>query len=65
MARLQPPVAVAQASNENLNTPTRTGNKPLQFMVDPDFHREFKILAADKGKSMADLFLDMYDQYQK
>jgi hypothetical protein len=68
MATIKPPKNNINAGindNRMLTNPSRTGTKPLQFMVDPDFHREFKILATDRGLSMSDLFLEMYDSYKK
>tara|TARA_B110000977_G_scaffold196889_1_gene278210 strand:- start:723 stop:932 length:210 start_codon:yes stop_codon:yes gene_type:complete len=68
MATIPPPKEVINAGindNKMLINPSRTGTKPLQFMVDPDFHREFKILAMDKGKTMSELFLDMYSFYKR
>lgn len=38
--------------------------KPLQFMVDESFHREFKAYAANKGIKMSDLFKEMYGLYR-
>lgn len=38
--------------------------KPLQFLVDESFHREFKALAANRGIKMSDLFKEMYELYK-
>ena len=68
MSTIEPPknnINAAISDNRMLTSPSRTGAKPLQFMVDPDFHREFKILATDRGLSMSGLFLEMYDNYNK
>ena len=39
--------------------------KPLQFMVDEAFHREFKAYAANKGIKMSELFKEMYGLYRE
>jgi hypothetical protein len=39
--------------------------KPIQFMVDESFHREFKAYAATKGIKMSDLFKEMYGLYRE
>lgn len=38
--------------------------KPLQFLVDESFHREFKALAANRGIKMCDLFKEIYEFYK-
>lgn len=38
--------------------------KPLQFVVDESFHREFKAYAANRGIKMSDLFREMYGLYR-
>lgn len=39
--------------------------KPIQFMVDESFHREFKAYAATKGIKMSELFKEMYGLYRE
>ena len=46
-----PPVAVVH----NLKKPQVGDLKPLNFKVDPEFHRQFKSFAASHGISMVDL----------
>jgi HicB family len=46
-----PPVAVVH----NLKKPQSGDSKPLNFKVDPEFHREFKAYAASHGISMVEL----------
>lgn len=43
---------------------SETAKKPLQFIVDESFHREFKAYAARKGVKMSDLFREMYELYR-
>lgn len=73
MAKIQPPkktppqqagTAVAPKTNVTL-MPDRAAKKPLQFMVDADFHREFKTYATAQGIKMSDLFKDMYALYRR
>jgi|GEM_PF-578774 hypothetical protein len=46
-----PPVAVVH----NLKKPESGDLKPLNFKVDPEFHRQFKSYAASHGISMVEL----------
>lgn len=39
----------------NLKAPQAGDLKPLNFKVDPDFHREFKTYAASQGITMLEL----------
>ena len=52
-----PPVAVVH----NLGRPQSGDLKPLNFKVDPEFHREFKAFAASHGISMVDLLREGFD----
>lgn len=52
-------------SSDSSDSESKSDRKPLQFMVDEAFHREFKIYAATKGMKMSDLFMDMYGQYRE
>jgi hypothetical protein len=52
-----PPVAVLH----NLKKPQSGDLKPLNFKVDPEFHRQFKSFAALHGISMVDLLREGFD----
>lgn len=39
--------------------------KPLNFRVDPEFHREFKTLASQQGISMLELLQRAFTAYKK
>jgi len=52
-----PPIAVVH----NLKKPESGALKPLNFKVDPEFHREFKSYAASHGISMVDLLREGFD----
>ncbi|WP_142849521.1 hypothetical protein [Telmatospirillum sp. J64-1] len=45
----------------NLQRPEGSGLKPLNFKVSPEFHREFKSLAAMHGMSMLDLLREGWE----
>lgn len=45
----------------NLQRPEASGMKPLNFKVSPEFHREFKTLAATHGMSMLDLLREGFE----
>ena len=45
----------------NLERPEAATLKPLNFKVSPEFHREFKSLAAMHGMSMLDLLRESFD----
>ena len=51
------PVAVVH----NLKKPQSGARKPLNFKVDPEFHRQFKAFAASHGISMLDLLREGFD----
>lgn len=51
------PVAVVH----NLKQPQSGDLKPMNFRVDPAFHREFKTYAAAHGLSMVDLLREGFD----
>lgn len=51
------PVAVVH----NLKKPQSGDLKPLNFKVDPEFHREFKAYAASHGISMVELLREGFD----
>ena len=51
------PIAVAH----NLKKPQSGDLKPLNFKVDPEFHREFKAFAASHGISMVELLREGFD----
>jgi hypothetical protein len=51
------PVAVVH----NLKKPQSGDLKPLNFKVDPEFHRQFKAFAASHGISMVDLLREGFD----
>ncbi|MBV5309589.1 hypothetical protein [Chromatium okenii] len=51
------PVAVV----DNLKQPQAGDLKPLNFKVDPAFHREFKTYAATHGISMLELLREGFD----
>ncbi|PKR48443.1 hypothetical protein [Thalassospira marina] len=45
----------------NLQRPEGNTLKPLNFKVSPEFHREFKSLAASHGVSMLDLLREGFE----
>lgn len=45
----------------NLKKPQTGELKPLNFKVDPEFHREFKLYAASQGISMLELLREGFD----
>jgi hypothetical protein len=51
----------AKAVVHNLKKPQSGDLKPLNFKVDPEFHREFKSYAASHGVSMVDLLREGFD----
>lgn len=51
------PIAVVH----NLKKPQSGDLKPLNFKVDPEFHREFKSYAASHGVSMVELLREGFD----
>jgi len=51
------PIAVVH----NLKKPQSGALKPLNFKVDPEFHREFKSYAASHGVSMVDLLREGFE----
>ena len=51
------PIAVVH----NLKKPQSGDLKPMNFKVDPEFHREFKAFAASHGISMVDLLREGFD----
>jgi hypothetical protein len=46
---------------DNLKQPQAGDLKPLNFKVDPAFHREFKTYAATHGISMLELLREGFD----
>lgn len=52
------------AKQSTIDSVQEKNKKPLQFMVDPEFHSEFKGYAAHQGVKMSDLFMDMYRHYR-
>jgi hypothetical protein len=52
-----PPMAVVH----NLKKPQSGDLKPLNFKVDPEFHREFKSYAASHGVSMVELLREGFE----
>jgi len=56
-----PPIAVVH----NLKKPQSGDLKPLNFKVDPEFHREFKSYAASHGVSMVDLLREGFELVKK
>lgn len=51
------PIAVVH----NLKKPQSGDLKPLNFKVDPEFHREFKSYAASHGVSMVNLLREGFE----
>lgn len=45
----------------NLKKPQSGELKPLNFKVDPEFHREFKLYAASQGISMLELLREGFE----
>ena len=52
-----PPMAVVH----NLKKPQSGDLKPLNFKVDPEFHRKFKSYAASHGVSMVELLREGFE----
>lgn len=48
-------------TQRNLQRPEGGGLKPLNFKVSPEFHREFKSLAAVHGVSMLELLREGFE----
>lgn len=68
MAKLAKPSDQAEAVKKVSNL-TKTDNsegkkKPLQFIVTEDFHKEFKMYAAEQDMKMNELFDAMYKLYR-
>ncbi|WP_197711000.1 hypothetical protein [Chromatium okenii] len=66
MAKPPPPSNKTQVSSlmavvDNLKQPQAGDLKPLNFKVDPAFHREFKTYAATHGISMLELLREGFD----
>ena len=57
-------MVVKNRSIKAITPEVETKKKPLQFIVDESFHREFKAYAAKKGVKMSDLFREMYELYR-
>lgn len=51
--------------SRNLSKEPSTENVPLNFKVPPEFRRELKMEAADRGMSMTSLLLEMYEYWKK
>ena len=51
--------------SRNLSKEPSTENVPLNFKVPPEFRRELKMEAADRGMSMTSLLLEMYAYWKK
>jgi hypothetical protein len=52
-----PPIAVVH----NLKKPQSGELKPLNFKVDPEYHREFKSYAVSHGMTMVDLLRESFE----
>lgn len=50
-----------EAVVHNLKKPQTGELKPLNFKVDPEFHREFKLYAASQGISMLELLREGFE----
>jgi len=49
----------------NLKRPQSGDLKPLNFKVDPEFHREFKLYAAAQGISMLELLREGFEMVKQ
>ena len=58
----EPPTVRA---SQNLSRPDREILKPLNFRVPGEFHRMFKIYAAERGMSMVDLLRESFEAYRR
>ncbi len=58
----EPPVARA---SQNLSKPDREALTPLNFRVPGEFHRSFKIYAAEHGMSMVELLQESFEAYRR
>lgn len=54
-------VPASVAVVHNLKKPQSGDLKPMNFKVDPEFHREFKAYAASHAISMVDLLREGFD----
>jgi hypothetical protein len=74
MAKPPPPPSAAQSTGKskqevpppsavvhNLKKPESGALKPMNFKVDPEFHRQFKSFAAQHGISMLELLHEAFD----
>lgn len=62
--KLEKPVAQRSAPAAT-QAPEHAETKPIQFKVTPEFHREFKAYAAERGVKMNTLFETMYRFYRE
>ena len=58
----EPPVARV---SQNLSKPDREALTPLNFRVPGEFHRSFKIYAAEHGMSMVELLQESFEAYRR
>ncbi len=73
MANIAPPSKKANSAEKKekvveLNAtekPSPVAIKPIQLKVPEGKKNEFKAYAATKGRSMNDLFLEMFEEYKK
>ena len=76
MAKIAPPKkkkavstkGLPPTSNEaskNLDKPTNTELKPMNFKVENEFHKEFKGFAVDHDMSMVELLKAAFDFYKQ
>jgi hypothetical protein len=60
----EPPKSV-DAKPDNLLKPASTETVALNFHVDPEFKKEFKLYAVEHKPSMLQLLRDCFDFYKK
>jgi hypothetical protein len=60
-ARAKGPAPTQNDVVHNLKQPQSGALKPLNFKVDPEFHREFKLFATAHGISMLELLREGFD----
>lgn len=63
--KLGNPPAKNEPTVRNLQQPTSTDLEGLNFKVNPEFKKEYRLYAAERGKSMVDILKESFELYRK